>query len=225
MADDDIFREVEEQMRQERLNALWKRYAPYAAGVAILILSAVMGNQFYQQHVYETSAQDGDALIAVFDLLNNQNEDSEKHEQASAALASLAQEGSGGYPLLAKFRLASLEEGKADRKENAIALYNEIIQEASLPEFKSIALIRRAYLEMGEKSYADLQGDLAELNGNWVLLREEILGAKAFSEDDFKLASMHYFQIINGANAPNFLRSRASEVMNLLAEKGITPAQ
>ena len=42
----DIFDEVEESIRQDKMEGLWKRYRPFIYGAAALLVGAVALNEF-----------------------------------------------------------------------------------------------------------------------------------------------------------------------------------
>ena len=46
----DIFQEVEEDVRREHYEALWKQYGHYALALAVLLIIGVAGWQWYQNY-------------------------------------------------------------------------------------------------------------------------------------------------------------------------------
>src|SRR4051812_37776026 len=105
----DVFREVDEDLRREQLKRLWDRFAPYILGLAVLIVLAVSGYklwEYWQRHQAESS---GDRFVAALDL-----SDQGKATEAIAALQGVAGEGSGSYPVLARFAIASQKADKGD---------------------------------------------------------------------------------------------------------------
>ena len=48
MSDDSLFREVDEEVRAERFQKLWKQYGAYVAGAAIGVVLAVAGINGWQ---------------------------------------------------------------------------------------------------------------------------------------------------------------------------------
>ena len=116
----DIFKEVDEDLRREQLRKLWDRFGPFVIGLAILIVVATAG---YRGWVYwqEKQAQaTGDRFLAALDLANQG-----KHEEAITALKAIEANGSGSYPVLAGFRIASEMAVTGDSKD-AIAEYDAI---------------------------------------------------------------------------------------------------
>ncbi|UXN73227.1 hypothetical protein N8D56_20075 [Devosia sp. A8/3-2] len=39
MSQDNIFREVDEELRSDRMRAFWRRFAPYVIGAAIAVVA------------------------------------------------------------------------------------------------------------------------------------------------------------------------------------------
>ncbi|MGB1911528.1 MAG: tetratricopeptide repeat protein, partial [Candidatus Puniceispirillaceae bacterium] len=55
----DIFDEIEEELKQDRLNSLWAKYGKYLIGFAVAIVALVAGFQGYkswQKNTIETAA-------------------------------------------------------------------------------------------------------------------------------------------------------------------------
>src|SRR3979490_643349 len=98
----DVFREVDEDLRREQLKKLWDRFGPYVLGAAVLIVVAVSGYklwEYWERHQAETS---GDRFVAALDLA-----DSGKTAESIAALQDITTDGTGAYPALARFAIAS----------------------------------------------------------------------------------------------------------------------
>ena len=103
-----------------RLKKLWDRFGPYVIGLAILIVVATAG---YRGWIYwqEKQAQaTGDRFLAALNLANQG-----KHDEAITALKAIEANGSGSYPVLAEFRVAS-EMAATGKTQDAIAEYDAI---------------------------------------------------------------------------------------------------
>ena len=58
----DIFQEVEEEIRRERLKQLWDRYGLYIVIAAVLIVGAVAGWRGWQWYETKQAAEAGAAF-------------------------------------------------------------------------------------------------------------------------------------------------------------------
>jgi len=61
----DIFREVEEDVRRERMQKLWKAYGNYAIVLLALLFAGIGGWQFWQRHEIAERQKISDAFIAA----------------------------------------------------------------------------------------------------------------------------------------------------------------
>ena len=61
----DIFREVDEDIRNERFKRLWDRFGPYVIGVAVLIVVVTAGYRGWQYWQNSQAAATGDRFVAA----------------------------------------------------------------------------------------------------------------------------------------------------------------
>ena len=68
----DIFREVDEEVRQEQVITFLKRYGKYLAAVIVLAIALVAGYRYLETRQHREHAAQGDAYdaaVALVDLL------------------------------------------------------------------------------------------------------------------------------------------------------------
>ena len=116
----DIFREVDEDLRQEQYKRLWDRFGPYVIGLAVLIVAVTAGWRLWEYWQLRSAEATGDRFVAALDLASKGD-----NEQAMAALDQIAADGSGLYPVLAQFRSASLKEAEGDN-EGAVKAFDAL---------------------------------------------------------------------------------------------------
>ena len=68
----DIFREVEEDVRRERLAKLWKAYGNYAIAALVLLFAGIAGWQVWQRHDQQEREKVSDAFVAAQRISNPQ---------------------------------------------------------------------------------------------------------------------------------------------------------
>ena len=95
----DIFREVDEEVRRERLKQLWERHSNLIVAVALLIVLGVAGWRGYDWWELRKAAESGTRFEAAVKLAEEG-----KQTEAQAAFSKIAQDGSSGYRILARFR-------------------------------------------------------------------------------------------------------------------------
>ncbi len=104
----DIFREVDEDVRQDKMVELWSKYSIVVAGLALAIVAAT-ALFVWQRHVKQTQAEAAGLLYQAAQELSQKN----RHEDAAAAFEELAKTAPAGYQLLARLRAAE-EKGLTD---------------------------------------------------------------------------------------------------------------
>jgi len=95
----DIFHEVDEEVRRERLQKLWDRYSIYVIALAVLIVSAIGGWRGYEYWEAKKAAAAGAAFESALNL-----SEAGKHAEAESAFAKIAAEAPAGYRILARLR-------------------------------------------------------------------------------------------------------------------------
>ena len=89
----DIFHEVDEEVRRERLQKLWDRYSIYIIALAVLIVASIGAWRGYEYWQAKQAAAAG----AQFETALNLSE-SGKHAEAEAAFAKIAARSAGRLP-------------------------------------------------------------------------------------------------------------------------------
>ena len=104
MSNDTFIREVNEEIRQERARAIWKRYGIVIIALVSLIILGTIGYVVWERMAAGRAAADGDRLIAAQELVSNGD-----FAGAEAALSALAEDGTAHYPVIARMHLAGAQ--------------------------------------------------------------------------------------------------------------------
>lgn len=212
----DIFREVEEDVRRERLEKLWKKYGDYViAGLAVIVVG-VAGYKLWQHYQAVQIAKASVAYSTAVQLSSTG-----KSAEAAQAFAKIAKDAPGGYAVSAKLAEADalLADGKA---ADAIALYQTIAQKDKT-ELGDLARIRAAWALADSASKSDLQTLLAPLTdskSSWRFMAREILAYCDFRDGAMKAAQSEYDSLAAESEAPATVRQRASAMASLIRAGG-----
>ena len=211
----DIFREVDEDLRRDQLDKLWKQYGPWLLTAALLIVAATaawVGWQRYQEQ-RETSrtqtfafalAQLADARAGKGDL-----------DAALGNLSATAGQLGGATGTLARFYEAGLmlERGKRDE---AIAVYDQIVGSGGVDQtFRDLALLLSCQEQLDTAEPGQLTKRIEPLTrpaNPWRHSARELLALLAVRGGDLAKARTLFEEIARDPEVPSGLRARATQL-------------
>ena len=209
----DLFREIDEEIRQDRALEIWKKYGIYIIAVAILIVLGTAGYRIYS-HFEQKNAE---ALGLRFQVALEAST-AGRSEDAAKEFEAIAAEGGKGYAKLARFRAAA--ELALTSKSEAIKLYDALSSDASVPlVLQGLARLRAATLATDDISFDELKARVDPLlpqGGPWAGLARELLGTKKLAANDFKAAGEYFDAIITDDAAPASVKQRATMFLALV---------
>ncbi|MGE0054908.1 MAG: tetratricopeptide repeat protein [Hyphomicrobium sp.] len=229
MADDgdSLLREVEEELRREKMEKLWARYNGVILGAAALFIAAVAGYKFLENRRLSAAQTAGSEFNAAVELAN-QN----KSDEAIKAFEHIAETGPHGYASLAKLHIAGAYV-KAGKTPEAVAAYDALAADASAdPLLKNFAQLQAASLRMGEADFTEMQNRLNSLTGDsspYRVSARELLGFAAYKAGKLDEARKLLEPLLIDPNATRAIQDRIKIVMaeitsaELAKEKGKTP--
>lgn len=206
MSEDRIFSEIDEELRSERMQALWRQFGPWVIGAAVLIVVLVGANEGWRWYQNDIAARSSDQFYAAFELI-----DQGDVEGAQAALNEIVSSGSGQYPLMARFSQAALlaEEGET---EEAIAIYDALANNQSNQRVREVALYLAASLHVDQ---GDVEGVRARVGGLIAPdnpmrnIAREILGLTQYVAGERDAALQNFTAILSDPLASAGLQRRA----------------
>lgn len=208
----DIFHEIEEDLRRERLRRLWDRFGAYIIALAVLVVLGTAGWSGYKYWRHEQAVAASTAFQDALDL-----SDKGEHRQAEAAFDALARTAPKGYRAIARLRAAS-EAALADRAAG-ISAFDAISADTGLDAFtRDTATVRAGLLAVDTASLDDIKariGDLAAGTGALRNSAREILALAELKAGDLAAAHATASAIADDLEAPPGLRSRAELIRRL----------
>ncbi len=211
----DIFHEVDEEVRRERLRKLWERYSALILFAAVALVAAVAGWRGYEYYQAQRAAEAGAQFEAALALAEGG-----KSEEAAAAFDKIAQTGTPGYRVLARLRAASVT--AARDKAAAVKDFDAIASDTSVDaNFRELAAIRAGFVLVDNAALSDMEQRLEPLTGASRTFRHsarELLALSAFRAKDAAAIKRWADMIVNDAESPAGMRGR---IEALLALSGI----
>jgi hypothetical protein len=213
----DIFQEVDEELRSERLKKLWQRYGNFVIAGCILVVAAVGAWRGYEWWQAKKAVESGAAFENAVIL-----SESGKHQEAEAAFAKLAVDGTAGYRGLARLREAA-ELVRTD-KSAAVKAYDEIAVDNSAGQaIEDLAAVRAGLLLVDTAPYSEMRERLEPLTAADRTFRHsarELLALSAWKSGDTTAARKWTDMIITDPQSPGGTRSRAEVLSELIAASG-----
>ena len=199
----DIFREVEEDVRKERLEKFWKAYGDYAIALMALVILGVAGWQIWLRYEDSQRAKASAQYVAAQKLT--------KPDEAVAAFDALIKANPpGGYVELARLSKADAL-SSLGKSADAVVLYKDIAAGDAGP-IGATARLRAAWLMVDSSTRAELEALLAPINvdnGPWRQLSREVLAYSDYKAGKVLVAGSAFAALVNDPDSPDALKSRA----------------
>ncbi len=215
--EEGIFREIDDELRQEQFTKLWKRYGRIfviGAGVIVAIVATYKAWESYD--IYNRSQQ-GERFSASLRLAQDGN-----GEAALDSMKLFNTEAAGGYKMLSGFNAAALMAYEGNETE-AIAAYDNLADDSSLQSvYRDLAILLGAIsrINNGEDSAA-LIARLTPLSATanpWRHSARELMAVVAEQAGDKIKARELFKSLSEDATAPQGIRNRAGEMLAALVE-------
>ncbi|WP_332702610.1 tetratricopeptide repeat protein [Devosia sp.] len=217
MSQDNIFREIDEELRSDRMRALWRRFAPYVIGAAVGVVVLVAVNEGWTWYHANNAAQSSDELYEAFDLI-----DGGDLTAAQTQLDTLVADGSGNYPTLAQFRKAGVM-AKEGKLAEAVAAYDALANSQSNPRLRELALVLAGTLLVDGGTLADVESRVGSIAVEGSPLRNaarEALGLAQYKAGDFTAAQASFEAVINDPLTQSTVRNRMGYYLAQLLAQG-----
>ena len=212
MSDESLFREVDEEVRQEQFKKLWARYGKAVIGLAVLVILGVAGMEGWKYWQLKQSEAAGDKFFAAAQLATD--------GKVADAVKDFEAIDTTGFAHLGRLRAAAqlATEGKA---EDAVKLYDALAADTKVDAtLRDLSRIRAAAVLADTASFTDIEARLKDFTGAdspWRHIAREIMASVQFRAKDYKGADQQVQAILADPAAPGPLRQRAETMAQLLA--------
>ena len=218
MSDDSFIREVDEELRSDRMQSIWKRFGKYIIALAALIVVGTAADRGYDYWSSSKASKSGDTFLAALNLAREGQQ-----EEALTALRQLEKEGYGSYSVLARMRAATVLVDTGDFQA-AISDFSTIGNDGSVPaSVRDIARIKAGYLLVDHGSYEDVAAQVEKLSGGENPMRHsarEALGLAAWKAGDYAKAREWFDLIAGDTGVPAGVSQRAGLMLDIITASG-----
>ena len=212
----DIFREIDEELRQDRYERLWQSYGKYAIGIGMALVAAVIGWKAWQHYTTTQQQEQSQQFSSAGRLLQEG-----KNKEAAAQFANLAERASGGYKALSRFHQAALRADSGDMA-GAVMLYERLTGDSGLDNtLREAAAIFIVMLQIDDAksdgaAMLERLEPLMKTDGAWRHAARELSGLLALRAGEGEAARGHFRKIADDLDAPQGMRARAVQVLAVI---------
>jgi hypothetical protein len=212
----DIFREVDEDIRQEKFRRLWTRFGPWVIGLAVLIVVGTGGYRgwLYWQEQRSQSAGDKFFEAVAFSEAGNYVDAATIYGELETAV--------GGYPAISRLRQATdlANEGKA---EEALSQFDALSRDTSMAAaLRDVATLRAGYIAVDREDYSSVADRVEKLTGDTGPFRaaaRELLALSAWKNGDNKTAQQWISSLEDDQETPSDVSRRVALLADVIRAK------
>ena len=213
----DIFQEVDEEIRRERMKKLWDKWGTALLVLACVVVLAIGGWRGWQWWEAKQSAKAGDAFEQALSLA-----EAGKNQEAQAAFEAVAAKSPAGYRMLARFRAA--EELSVRDRPAAVKAFDSLAADSGIGRLmQDFASIRAALLLADTAPFEEMRTRLEPLTGPGNAYRHtarEMIALAAWRTGDVAAAKRWFDMIVADGETPAGTRSRVDMLIALAAGDG-----
>ncbi|MFM7083819.1 MAG: tetratricopeptide repeat protein [Hyphomicrobium sp.] len=211
---DALLREVDEELRREKLQKLWEKYGVYVLGLAIIVVASVGGYKFWSARQLSFAEAQGAQYEAALQLIKFTKTDDAKKE-----LEKIISSGHLGYATLAKLQLAGIHL-KSNRPKDALLVLEEIEKNSSVdPIIRTFATYEVASLRLAEADFPEMESRLKSLVDGasaWRIPARELLGTAAFKNGKYEEARKILLPLLSEPQLPPGIQERTQLLLSAI---------
>ncbi|WP_165837508.1 tetratricopeptide repeat protein [Zavarzinia aquatilis] len=218
----DIFQEIDEDLRRERLLGFWRRHGTAVVALSLGVLVGIGGYMGWRDYKSAQLDANAEALAAAAQLVTDN-----KQAEAAKAFADLANEAGGNYGDLARMNAAAATLAGGD-VAGAVAAYDAVAGSSGDVSIAALARVLAVQALMDTAPAADLDARLDAVGaaaGFAPAVKElrAYVRLKAGATDE---ARRLLAEVVDDNAAPSRLKARAQEVLDALGGRlPAAPAQ
>lgn len=211
---ESFLREVDENLRRERMETFAKTYGKWIAAAVLLFLAAIAGYLYWQDRQAKESAKRSEELSAIYDKIG-----AGKIDEAKAELKPLESSSNDMVRSLALLTQAAIALDSNDR-DTALGHYRTLAADDDSPEaYRDLALVRATSIEFDRLKPEEVVSRLEPLAkpGNpWFGSAGELTAMAYLKQGQKDKAGRLFAAIAQDKSVPDTIRSRAVQIAGTL---------
>lgn len=212
----DVFREVDEAVRQDQLKQVWKRYGWLIVTVVLAIILGFGGYHAWNAHKQSARVEASDSYAAALQQARDG-----KVAEALEGLEALADPASGEVGTLAAFAQARILAGQG-QQDAALRIWDALAaSDAAGPSFKAAAVMLAVQHQIGQADPAALEARLQPYLAEGQPFRataSELSALLALEQGDTARARELLTGLTTAGDAPSSQRARVAQLLQAIGE-------
>jgi len=212
-----LLQEVDEAVRKDRLDSIWKSYGRLIVAAVIAALLAFGGYLFWQHREAAARGEQAEAFVAALEKI-----DDNQPRTATAELEKIVAGDDAAYRAMALIAQANLK-AQTDDMKGAAALVAKVAGDSSLdPALRDMALVRQTAFELDtlkpETVIARMQPivDAKDPESPWFASAAELTAIAQYQLGHYDQAGALYGRIAKLPDIPKSLQSRSVQMAGML---------
>ena len=222
---DEFMNDVQEDMRQAKIEKYWKKYGKQAVFVCTVILGAAVAHTLYKNHQSKLNTATSDKFIAAQNFIASDN-----LNDALTIFKDLSENGTGFYKTLSLFSQAGtlLKQATKESTAEAVLIFQKIEKDTNIDKmYRELAEILRFGHDINSLNRSDKALDgirlrldtLIKEKGTWYYLALELKGVILHKVEAYSEAAEVFLKLAQDKDTPNALKLRAQLMTQILASK------
>ncbi len=211
----NLFNEIDEDLRQDKLKTLWNKYRAAVFTFVIVIALGLSSSEFYQY--WSTSKEKNSGLIFSEIIDNIIQDDAQLAQDNIDKLSNEGTKNYKSYALVLKSDLL-LSQGNLIEVEK---IYNEIIATTNNSLLKNLAILKLSYIKVDNYTFDQMEQELGYLLGDKTLglFAHEILAMSAYKNEEYDKGIESLEIILSDERTTNSMFDRAQMMLKVLSSK------
>lgn len=216
----DIFQEVDEELRREKMEAFWKENGNFIITLIVLVILSTAATAAWRSW---SSDRKADKTAILMEAVYTQDADTK-----ARMLKDFIADNDGFHGALARLSAADmhLKDGDSDK---AVALYAEVAADGDVDQlYRDLARLLSISAKLDTADAGALTQDINVLDrpGNaWQLEAQEMRGLLAAREGDYAKAVEIMTTLRENQNAPDSMRGRAEALAGVYRSQAALAAE
>lgn len=211
---DAFIQEVDEDVKNDSLKALWDKYGLFVIAVVVIAVSAAVSFDRLQAWRMALNQRKTETYMTAAQFGGN-------NDETIAELQKISQDNQGLFSDFAKLQIANvlLMQGK---QEDALSALEKLAAEKQVnTEVKHIALMKLATYRvdtMNKEDFAKLLQPILSENTSWTPMAQDLLAMSAIQNGDVETAKDIYTKLLKTEDLPEGFKSKIQDMLSSISD-------